>query len=120
MSTVYVTHEIPTLDFGPAYKWGDSLVAVFPPGAGQVTLSPHVAIARARQVLRNMTQDDYLILAGDPVIIGLCVAIAAELVGRVKLLRFDRHTFSYVLVELDFLTRSADATYVATAAPVAP
>ena len=106
MSTIYVTHEDPRLDYSPAYRWGDKIIAVFPPGAGQITLSPQSALANARARLSSMTRDDYLVLVGDPVMIGICVAVAAELVGRVKLLRWDKRSLSYVPVDVDFIGRS--------------
>lgn len=115
MPTIFVTHEDPRLDYAPAFKWGERMVAIFPPGAGQVTLSPQVALANARRVLASMTRDDYLVLVGDPVMIGLCVAVAAEMVGSVRMLRWDKRTLSYVPVEVDFINRGTDTTYVASA-----
>lgn len=106
MATVFLSHEVPSLDFRPAEKFGD-LVTIFPPGAGQVTFSPQTALGLARRILSRMTRDDYLVLVGDPVMIGLCVAVAAELVGRVKLLRWDKRTLSYFPVEVDFVARSS-------------
>lgn len=105
MATIFVTHEDPRLDYSPAYRWGDKLVAIFPPGSGQITLSPQAALANARTKLRTMTRDDYLILVGDPVMIGLCVAVAAEMIGRVRLLRWDKRSLSYTPVEVDFIDR---------------
>jgi hypothetical protein len=113
--TVFVTHEDPRLDYSPAFKWGERMVAVFPPGAGQITLSPQSALANARRVMQTMTREDFLVLVGDPVMIGLCVAVAAELVGRVRMLRWDKRTLSYVPVEVDFIHRGVDAPYAATA-----
>ena len=88
MPKVYVTSEVPGLDYQPAYEYGSELVAVFPPG--QIQLSPQVALYHARTVLRQMTADDYLVLSGDPVKIGICVAVAAELLGEVQMLRWNR------------------------------
>lgn len=109
MPTIFVTHEDPRLDYSPAYKFGEKMVAVFPPGAGQVTLSPQTALGQIRRVLNAMTREDYLVLVGDPVMIGLCTAVAAELIGKVKLLRWDKRALAYFPVEVDFLARSSSA-----------
>jgi hypothetical protein len=37
---------------------------------------------------------------------GLCVAVAVELIGKVKLLRWDRRTLKYFPIEVDFLART--------------
>lgn len=105
MATIFVTHEDPRLDYTPAYRWGEKIIAIFPPGSGQITLSPQIALANARKVIQSMGRDDYLILVGDPVMIGLCVAVAAEMIGRVKLLRWDKRNMSYTPVEIDFIDR---------------
>jgi hypothetical protein len=64
-----------------------------------------------------MTRDDFLVLVGDPVMIGLCVAVAAELIGRVRLLRWDKRTLAYFPIEVDFISRNTDSVYAAPAAP---
>lgn len=104
MPNVYVTSEDPNLDYSPALRFGDRVIGVFPPG--QVHLHPQIALYRARGVLREMKPEDYLALAGDPVKIGICVMVAAERVGRVKLLRWNRQTSSYIPIEVDFLDRT--------------
>lgn len=104
MAVVFVTHEDPRLDYTPAFKFGEKLVAIFPPG-GQVTLSPQTALGQARKVLHAMTPEDSLALVGDPIIMGLCVAVAVELLGKVRLLRWNKWSLSYTLVEIDFLDR---------------
>ena len=104
MPTVFVSQEDARLDYSPARKWGEPIVAIFPPG--QVQLSPQVALAQARRTLQGMTRDDFLVLVGDPVMIGLCVAVAAEKIGRVKMLRWNKWDFKYYPVEVDFVERA--------------
>lgn len=103
MPKVYVTSEDPRLDYSAAYAFGSEVIGVFPPG--QVHLNPQVALYRARQVLAGFEREDYLALVGDPVKIGLCVAVAVERVGRVKVLRWNKQTFTYIPIEIDFLSR---------------
>jgi len=105
MPKVFITSEDPKLDYSPAYAHGEKVIGVFPPG--QVHLHPQIALYRAREVLRAMEPDDWLALSGDPVKIGICVAVAVERVGKVKMLRWNRHTTSYLPIEVDFLDAAA-------------
>lgn len=53
-----------------------------------------------RHALRNFDDGDYLLPVGDPVLIGVCTYYAAKANnGRVKLLRWDRQTRSYIKIE---------------------
>lgn len=104
MPKVYVTAEDPRFNYASALDFGDQLVGIFPPG--QVHLHPQVALNRARGVLRDMDREDFLVLSGDPVKIGICYAVAVEQVGRVRALRWDRHTSRYIEVAVDFLERA--------------
>lgn len=100
-STLFVVQDNPRLDFTPAREF-----AGWPPrtifGPGQITLSPQVALDHARNVLQAMLPDDYLLLTGDPVMIGICVTVAAQLHGKVRVLRWDRRTLSYLSIGVDF------------------
>lgn len=115
MAKVYITAEDPSFDYSPAYKWGSDVVGVFPPG--QVHLHPQIALYRARSVLRDMTPDDYLALAGDPVKIAICAVVAAERVGKVKMLRWNRQSFQYLPVEVNFLDHSSPTAEQQTLPP---
>lgn len=105
MSNVFVTSEDPKLDYSPAYQFGEKVIGVFPPG--QIHLHPQVAVYRAREVLKAMQPSDWLALSGDPVKIGICVAVAVERLGMVRMLRWNRHTNSYIPIEVDFLDSSS-------------
>lgn len=100
MQTVYITSEDPSLNYSTALNFGKKLVGVFPPG--QVHLNPQIALYRARSVLSKMIPGDFLALAGDPVKIGICVTVAAEVCGTVRMLRWDRQTQGYIEVPVDF------------------
>lgn len=100
MTKVFVTNEDPVYDYTPALDFGDELVGVFPPG--QIHLSPQVALGRARSVLSAMQPDDYLALSGDPVKIAVCAIVVSERMRKVKFLRWNRQTKSYIPIEVDF------------------
>ncbi len=97
----FLVQDNPTLDFSPLREY-----AAWPPEVvfdpGQVTLHPQHALKHARTKLQGMQEDDFLLLNGDPVMIGICLAVAAELIGRVKLLRWDRREKIYLPITLDF------------------
>jgi len=60
------------------------------------------AIEHARNVLRAMHPDDYLVMAGDPALCSICVTVAAELLGTCLLLRWDKNKLSYSELRLNF------------------
>lgn len=97
----FLVQDNPTLDFSPLREYADwPPEVVFDPG--QVTLHPQHALEHARTRLESMQEDDFLLLNGDPVMIGICLAVAAEQLGRVKLLRWDRREKIYLPIVLDF------------------
>lgn len=111
--TVYVVQEpmkrdartgemIPSWDMTPAREYGD-IEVMFP--SGRVALSTQPMVQRARHLLRNFSDNDHVLLAGDPVLIGIVAAIASDFNrGRVKFLKWDRHTTSYLMVNVQLRT----------------
>ncbi len=68
-----------------------------------VGLAVQQLIPTFREKLKNFCDDDYLLPTGDPVAMGVAIAVAAEMNnGRVCVLRWDRETRSYIEGELDF------------------
>ena len=91
--TVYVVQEVPKFNVLPARKYGE-LELMLPPG--QITLSAGPTVNRLKHKLRNFTDMDYLLLIGDPLAIGLAVAVASNANrGKVKLLKWDRQERQY-------------------------
>lgn len=101
MGVVYIAQDVPNLNFEPALKFGEQLVAVFPPG--QVRLSTQAALGNARKVLKDITLQDWLVLAGDPVMIGICCAVVAHDLGILRVLRWDRHEMKYIPIEINMI-----------------
>lgn len=97
----FLVQDNPKLDFLPLREH-----AVWPPlivfGAGQVTLEPQYALQHAREVLKDLAPRDFLVLSGDPVMIGICMAVVSDYFGRVRVLRWDRFEMTYVPIVLDF------------------
>ena len=91
--TVYVVQEVPKFNVLSAKKYGE-LELLLPPG--QVILSAGPTVSRLKHKLRNFTYMDYLLLIGDPLAIGVAVAIASSANrGKVALLKWDRQEQQY-------------------------
>lgn len=89
------------LNFGPALKYGRELETLLP--TQDFVLSPAPAIAQLRKKLRNFGGEDFLLLVGDPIAIGMAMKIAAEANGGVvRCLRWMKTERDYVEVKVDF------------------
>jgi hypothetical protein len=94
MPIVYVTQEVGNKNISPALKYGEIHV-LLPPG--QVTFSIGPASFELNRQLSKYTKDDYLLLIGDPIAIGLACAIAAKQTnGELKLLKWDKQEMNYI------------------------
>ena len=103
--TVYVIQEMPYRDILSAEKYGE-LKPVLEPGY-QLILSPAPTIQKIKRVLKNFTDDDYLLLMGDPSIIGVACAVASDInMGRFKVLKWDRKREKYYPLEIDITGRN--------------
>lgn len=97
--TVFVVQESPKFNILPASEYGD-LKTLLPPG--QVTLSTTPTIRTLRDKLRSFSDSDFLLAIGDPIAIGLSVAVAAGFNGgKVKMLKWDRQECRYYAIEAD-------------------
>jgi hypothetical protein len=106
-SKVYLIQEIPGTSKGePKYnilgaqKYGDIVTML--PEFSQMILSPGPLIHKLRTLLKNYTSNDYLLLSGDPAIIGVVCSIVADTTnGRYKLLKWDRQEKTYYPIEIN-------------------
>ena len=83
-STVYVVQEIagtregrPKFNIMGASRYGE-LVTLLPENS-QIIMSPGPLIFKLRKLLKNFTEDDYLLLTGDPAIIGVACSIVSDI-----------------------------------------
>tara|TARA_R100001594_G_scaffold1399_3_gene6083 strand:- start:8388 stop:8744 length:357 start_codon:yes stop_codon:yes gene_type:complete len=98
-STVYVTQENPRVNIVSASQWGDLEPLTNP--FDQIHMNPARLVSQIRRKLRGFGDDDWLLAMGDPAIIGVAFAIAAELNrGRVNLLKWDKMEKSYYPVKI--------------------
>ena len=106
-STVYVLQELPGTSIGrPKYniigaqKYGKLKVLL--KENTQIVLSPGPVIFELRRLLKNFNSNDYLLLSGDPSVIGLACAIASDINGgKFKLLKWDRQEKVYYPLEIN-------------------
>ena len=61
------------------------------PELSQIIFSPGPLIFKLRKALKNFTTKDYLLLTGDPAIIGVACSIVSDMTnGRYNLLKWDK------------------------------
>ena len=104
---VYVIQELPGTKIGSpkfnimgAQKYGKLKVLL--PEHSQIILSPGPLIFKLRKLLDNFTKKDYLLLTGDPAIIGVACSIVAEKTnGKFNLLKWDRQEKMYYPIEIN-------------------
>ena len=102
--TVYVIQEMPYKDILSAEKYGE-LKSIIDPGY-QLYLSPGPIVSKMRRILKNFNDDDYLLLIGDPSIIGVACSVASDInMGRFKVLKWDRRREKYYPLEFDITGR---------------
>ena len=107
MSKVYLIQEIPGTTKGePKYnilgaqKYGEIVTLL--PEFSQMILSPGPLIHKLRALLKNVTSEDYLLLSGDPAIIGVTCSVVADITtGKYKLLKWDRQEKTYYPIEIN-------------------
>jgi len=107
MNTVYIIQELPGTKIGTpkfnimgAQKFGTLKTLLSE--HSQIILSPGPLIFKLRKMLDKYTSDDYLLLTGDPAIIGVACSIVAEKTGgKFNLLKWDRQEKTYYPIEIN-------------------
>jgi len=104
---VYVIQDIPGSKVGApkiniigATQFGNLKVCL--PENSQIILSPTYVITTLRNKLKNYTKKDYLLLTGDPAIIGVACSIVSDITnGEFNLLKWDKQERRYYPVEIN-------------------
>ena len=110
-STVYVLQELPGTKIGrPKYniigaqKYGKLKVLLREDT--QIIMSPGPIIFELRRLLKDYNSNDYLLLSGDPSVIGLACAIVSDINnGKFKLLKWDRQEKVYYPIEINLFEK---------------
>ena len=104
---VYVIQDVPGTKIGApkiniigATQFGQLRVLL--PENSQIILSPSYVISTLRSKLKNYTSDDYLLLTGDPAIIGVACSIVSDTTnGKYNLLKWDKQERKYYPIEIN-------------------
>jgi len=76
------------------------------PELSQIIFSPGPLIFKLRKGLKDFTTDDYLLLTGDPAIIGVACSIVSDMTnGKYKLLKWDKQERKYYPIEINLYER---------------
>jgi hypothetical protein len=110
-TTVYVIQELPGTRAGQpkfnimgAAKYGKLKVLL--PEYSQMVLSPGPLIIKLRSLLKEYTEKDYLLLTGDPAIIGVACSIASDITnGKYNLLKWDRQEQVYYPIKINLFEK---------------
>ena len=104
---VYVIQEVPgTKDGRPkinimgASNYGNLKFLL--PELSQIIFSPGPLIYKLRKSLKNFSKDDYLLLTGDPAIIGVACSIVSDMTnGKYNLLKWDKQERQYYPIQIN-------------------
>ncbi len=104
---VYVIQELPGTKAGTpkinimsAREYGEFKFLL--PEFSQIIFSPGPLVFKLRKLLENYTPNDYLLLTGDPAIIGIACSIVADITnGKFNLLKWDRQEKMYYPLKIN-------------------
>ena len=104
---VYIIQEIPGTKAGTprinimsASKYGKFKFLL--PEFSQIIFSPGPLIFKLRNLLKNYRTKDYLLLTGDPAIIGVACSIASDITnGKYNLLKWDKQENQYYPIAIN-------------------
>ena len=104
---VYVIQEIsgtqsgnPKINIMGASHYGQFKFLL--PEFSQIIFSPGPLIFKLRNLLKDFTSDDYLLLTGDPAIIGVTCSIVSDITnGKYNLLKWDKQERKYYPIEIN-------------------
>jgi len=110
-STVYVIQEIagtregrPKINIIGASQYGSFKFLL--PELSQIIFSPGPLIMKLRQGLKNYRSNDYLLLTGDPAIIGVACSIASDITnGKYNVLKWDKQERRYYPITINLYER---------------
>ncbi len=108
---VYVIQEIPGTQEGRpkinimgAASYGKFKFLL--PELSQIIFSPGPLIFKLRKSLARYRKKDFLLLTGDPAIIGVACSIVSDITnGKYNLLKWDKQERKYYSIEIDLYER---------------
>ena len=108
---VYVIQEIagtkagnPKINIMGASSYGKFKFLL--PEFSQIIFSPGPLVYKLRQGLKNFKEWDYLLLTGDPAIIGVACSIVSDIThGKYNVLKWDKQERKYYPIEINLYER---------------
>ena len=105
--TVYVIQEIagtrdgrPKINIMGAAEFGTFKFLL--PELSQIIFSPGPLIFKLRKGLKDYRARDFLLLTGDPAIIGVACSIVSDMTnGKYKLLKWDKQEKKYYAIDIN-------------------
>lgn len=97
MSKVFVVQENPNLDYGPAESYGQVVFITaeeFRPIAGSIR-NEYILSDIERRMEEFDPENDWLILTGNPMIMGYSFHLALSKADSIKCLQWDRRSAEY-------------------------
>ena len=107
LPTVYVIQEVagtkagnPKINIMGASNYGNFKFLL--PEFSQMIFSPGPLVFKLRQGLKNFTDNDDLLLTGDPALIGVACSIVSDITGgKYKLLKWDKQESKYYPISIN-------------------
>ena len=104
---VYLVQDVPGTQAGTpkinivgAREYGE--IKSLLPELSQIIFSPGPLIFKLRKLLKDFRPDDYLLLTGDPAIIGVACSIVSDITnGKYNLLKWDRQERKYYPIKIN-------------------
>ena len=111
LPTVYVIQEIagtkegrPKINILGAAEYGDFKFLL--PELSQMIFSPGPLIFKLRKGLKDYATEDFLLLTGDPAIIGVACSIVADMTsGKFNLLKWDKQERKYYPIHINLFEK---------------
>tara|TARA_R100001369_G_scaffold83045_1_gene115044 strand:- start:1606 stop:1908 length:303 start_codon:yes stop_codon:yes gene_type:complete len=98
--TVYVIQEVKGKNLLSATEFGDLKFLI--PANENIMFETELVTDRISEGLENFSDEDYLLLIGDPIAIGIATHYAASVnFGRIQFLKWDNREYKYYKVEVD-------------------
>ena len=104
---VYLVQDVPGTKAGTpkinivgATKYGE--IRSLLPELSQIIFSPGPLIFKLRKLLKDFRPEDYLLLTGDPAIIGVACSIVSDITnGKYNLLKWDKQERKYYPIAIN-------------------
>lgn len=97
MQNIYISSEQPHLRYEPALDFGDRLISVTGGNWSSVpnSKSNSQVLSDISETLAHFKQDDYLLISGSPIIVGLCMVHLSRRYKHINCLLWDKVSNGY-------------------------